>query len=485
MQQINGQWWIVRPDGTAAFLNSIQASDSEGTEFNNWLAATYTDRKTYYLNRMIPLAQKWNYNAISGFVANLLETDYQGGNSGLFHSMLLWCSGRSDPSEQLMRYDGAAHEVAAGATSHAMGDPWNLSWRSQAAAQVHYDLAQNIGTSPKTYKNSAIHSVDGEVNCKMLEYDLWSPACSTELINFLKSHYNNDLNALNTAWSADDSRTFNYAAWDDIKDPLKTNGRPRPESYASTLETDLQAFVRILLDEYFSQTVAIVKNEAPGLIVGGPKYTHDYIGAFVRRGNADLLSHYDVVNFQWTTDPESYYVGMSPQLASMLQNIEDACKRPMSISEWMVNSNEVDFQVDHYLSIRRGFYPTQDAKGKAYATYMRQLVTLPFMVGQEYWQFVDMPNPGDGPWPMGLVRAVSGSLGNVGEPYDDFVAHISSVNEKILNLAPSCRTWDGSMYIPDAPGGTHKECKCTGQPVSAGLLMGLVIMGAVLRKKKA
>ncbi len=495
IQNINGKWWATDPQGNGHFMISYQSQQSSAAAVHySWAVATYTGvydgYQNYELQRAMPFMDDMGFNGINGWCSQVLGEAFKGGQSGWFHDRMIFLSrALGDSHEQtkpyeVWRYDGLGYsETHAGAGSgysHGMADPWNTSWRSGAAAMV----ADWVGPGSENgwthnYPGTIQVSVDGEADGKLLEYMLWSPACSLELVNWLSDKYGT-IDTLNTAWSQPGYKTYDYPAFSNIRDDAYPSGHPVPLSWDGQAGIDLRAFVRVLLSEYYGQTYSITKNVMTTWAVASNKYSAGYLSPILKMGNADLLSVYDSISLQWTAEPGDGYTGMTPQNADILKNLQEAAQKPVWLSEWMVNSTEVDFDLnDERLAVARGFYPTQALKGDAYAIITAQMASLPYVYGMQYWHYDDSVD--DENFGCGFVRSVTGPGGMMDAPYHDFTDRVKACNMRIKAIDPSCRTWDGGNY--QKPETVTHVCKCTQQPMATGILAGILLIPFTMKKR--
>ena len=478
VQEINGQWWCVRADGTATFLTGmVSGAYTNWPEYESFVTTNYGTSENYRMQDMWPRAEALGFNGFSINGAPELAQTYKGGESGLLFTQsnsdnyaaayMTYGAGNFSNSQnspwELHNRNGDALCALAGGT-HGVADPWNSTWVT--ALSWFYNQRLNVEESgyPGSYKGAVFYIPAGETYFDRCEDFSWSQAASSEYITMLQNKYG-DIESLKTAWNKPA-----YSDWSDI-----LAEKPYPLTSDGPMSQDRRMFVRNMLSAYSDVCVDAIHTVAPNMQIASPRVHRGCAAYLNQEGLWDTFSRYDVICYNRATSWFDGYIGMAWSDYSIFMNMHEFTGKPVYSSEWNVLSSDVA----HDGSDPHNVYETQADRGLAFKAYQTQYATLPFCVGSLYWNWLDDPTgvvDGTGPRNYGFVRTLPDVNGPIDSFYQDCVDIVAQTNKRILMMDPSCRTWDGSAYMGNVDPGTRLECKCTGGQSMTGLLMGMILL---------
>jgi hypothetical protein len=212
--------------------------------------------------------------------------------------------------------------------------------------------------------------------------------------DFLRGRYGS-LAALNAAWGS------NYTTWESDgarwpggKGVLDESGRGRwmgKDFYSMTdaapaTRADLDAFVGVLSDRYFSVVAGAIRQVQPNHLVFSP-------AALSSRAHPEVLKaagrHCDVLQIEghWDTDEQ-------------LRRAYDLSGKPFFV--WTTFMSQTDSPLAGKPGWDNSDHPTQEERGRAYAAFVRRLLALRGsdgsypVVGLDWWAWTDKVTGGEG-----------------------------------------------------------------------------------------
>lgn len=205
--------------------------------------------------------------------------------------------------------------------------------------------------------------------------------------DFLRHKYKT-LEALNTAWGSRYTSWDSNGGWPGGSGVLDESGQhpwmgrdfDRLGDVAAQVSTDLDAFLEVIADKYFSALASALRRRDPNHLVFGPAA----IGAGARPQVLRAAGrHLDALQ-----------VWVSPDRLDLLKRTYEISGLPIFVwSTFMA-------QADSPLRGQRGWgptydFPSQEARGKRYAEYLHQLIALQAsdgtypVIGIDWWAWCD------------------------------------------------------------------------------------------------
>lgn len=180
---------------------------------------------------------------------------------------------------------------------------------------------------------------------------------------------------------------------------------------------DLQRFFELYLDTYFREVTRIIRLHDPNHLLLGMRYMPHTVSPKV----AAITSKYvDVFSMNYYTHAID---------AAYLKEIHKNSKRPMLMSEWNFGEKS------HGLAGGARNTRNEEERGLAYRNYLEQTISLPFVVGSNFFQCLDQA--GSGRW----IGGVNGERFNTGlvdvtdRPYRTFLKSVMASHHRIADVA--------------------------------------------------
>jgi hypothetical protein len=176
------------------------------------------------------------------------------------------------------------------------------------------------------------------------------------------------IEALNAAWKT------SYASWEAL---AGETALPPEASLA-----DRRAFVRLTADRYFAATCAAIRQADPNHMILGCRFAMNAPGIWDIAGRyLDIVS----VNYYGNVD---LVRGTTTDMPAAMARYHRESRRPLMITEWSFPALDAGLPSRHGAGQR---VPTQRDKARAYQIYQTALFGMPYMVGSDYFMWVDEP----------------------------------------------------------------------------------------------
>lgn len=291
-----------------------------------------------------------------------------------------WWGGMPDPFDP--RFAMATERAVAIATRDHRDDPWligffadnELAWAGPGNdAKSRYALA--YGTLRMTTDVPAKRA----------------------FLKQLRDKYRNE-DGLSKAWG------IQLAGWELMEDPGFEPPVPNPEH--PEIEADFQYFQKTFADAYFKTISDALKWHAPNQLLLGGRYAVSTPEAV-----ASCAQYCDVLSFNmYTLKPQDGYD------FAALRGLD----KPVLISEFNFGSTDRGPFWGGLTPLAR-----EEARGPAYATFLKQVMAEPSIVGVHWFQYLDQPVTGR------LLDGENGHFGLVGitdVPFQGFVDSVRKSN---------------------------------------------------------
>ena len=443
VDQVDGHWWLITPKGDGFF--------AVGTDHANYNAhfceklgyAPYHkncvekyggDEEAWGVSTAKRL-KSWGFNALGcGWSATMKEKglprceflSFGSGFSGLDNiaPKTTWTGFPDVFSPQWPVYcDKVARRMAGPLKS----DPWIIGYFLDNELEWFGKDGAQWGLFDESVKKPAGH-----------------PA-KEHMIALLKGRHAT-IEAFNAAWGV------HFADWESLRnnvDPI--------QSATAAATADRMAFVHAIADRYFSAAHAALKKWDPNHLDLGCRFAgFAPDGAVAAAGKVcDVVS----VNFYGNVDLQR---GVSTDMPPTYENYFAECKRPMMITEWSFPAYDSGLPCLHGAGQR---VPTQKDRAECFRIYQAALMRLPFMVGSNYFMWVDEPA-------LGISTSFPedsnyGLVNERDEPWSELTAaaaklnprvyaiHSGDIPEIVVSVAP-----DGKSFTVRNTGGSAASFEC-------------------------
>lgn len=291
--------------------------------------------------------------------------------------------------------------------------------------------------------------------CRQLPKLRADKAAKCELAKFLKQRYSNNVEKFNKNWKS------NLKTMDDIA------------GTALVVETedalgDMQAFAAVFLDKYFKMVHDTFKKyDQNHLLLGArflPAMTRELEASVVTCGKyVDVFS----VNY-YSPDIDAAYLGHLNKLAN----------RPLLLSEWSFGSAEQGL-AGGCINVSN-----EVERAEAYRNYVEQSAALPYVLGNEWFAYLDQAITGR--W----FQKYNGESMNIGlinvadRPFKTFLQGVMITNYQIYDVAmgkaapyrkaaaQTAQRAPKQMMIPHALPGMAIDCQYTAWPTRPSTRIG-------------
>lgn len=225
----------------------------------------------------------------------------------------------------------------------------------------------------------------GDVDGGLFDAVMQMPPAHTAklaLRNFLAARYENDVARLNAAWGCD------LKSFDEILTLDALSGSDRGKSTA-----DKSEFAGLVAERYFGAITRAIRAVDANHMILGCRFAGGVAAESVWRAAG---RHCDVVTFNYygnvnldegvARDDRDPYVG--ELMPEVFRRFHEMCGRPMMVTEWSFPA------LDSGLPCTKGAgqrFKTQAERAKASEIFARTTLQMPFMLGYDYFMWVDEP----------------------------------------------------------------------------------------------
>jgi len=401
VEQVDGVWWLITPLGHAFFSNGPTGVDIVGDYIQG------TNRSPYLENNLEKhgSAEAWAASTSSRFCA--LGIRSLGGWMG---------------AADLDRFAGtipyAVNAEFYGAMPRLSGAPPSAVPRRDVFAPNAEELARQlaapggliarcaqdpwcIGVYPE---NEAPYAPAVLAGGGHLEAYLAQPPGAPgkqEMQDFFTSRYGGDVQRFNTVWAT------NLSTFDDMQSLAKLGTCPPTLGYADDAcylkESPERIADRYAFEAHVAGHIAeladrVLDGANPGMLNLGPRivvspFAPVVLQALARPADIMSINNYDVRSLAGSL--------LTPELADRLAELDflsfDPFERirqtaritgkPILITEWFYRRARATGSFPPFLPE----VPDGEAQAAAYRAYMEELLQMPFVVGEHWFQWVDQP----------------------------------------------------------------------------------------------
>ena len=242
----------------------------------------------------------------------------------------------------------------------------------------------------------------------------------------LRDKYRNQA-GLSKAWGID------LPAWELMEDPGFVPPMPNPEH--PEIENDFKYFQKVFADTYFKTISDSLKWHAPNQLLLGGRFATSTPEAV-----ASCAQYCDVLSFNmYTLKPQDGY-----DFAALR-----ALDKPVLITEFNFGSSDRGPFWGGVTQLAR-----EEDRGPAYASFLKQALSEPSIVGVHWFQYLDQPATGR------LLDGENGHFGLVGItdlPYQGFVETVRKSNLQALDQLGKEAEKAAAVAGHEAAGGRKAE----------------------------
>jgi agarase len=231
-------------------------------------------------------------------------------------------------------------------------------------------------------------------------------------IGLLRDRYET-IAALNRAWGTE------VESWDAMGDLEALDG-----DNSDQVRRDKVEFVRLVADRYFVATTAAIRKHDPNHMIIGCRFA-----GRAPAGIWDIAGKYcDIVTFNYygRVDLERQE---APGLAERFAEYHEQAGKPLMITEWSFPALDSGLPCRHGAGQR---FDTQEQRARAFEVFQTMVFRLPFMVGSDYFMWVDEPALGiSSTFPEDTNY---GLISEGDEPYPELTAACARLNPQVYDI---------------------------------------------------
>ncbi|MGH0030145.1 MAG: hypothetical protein ACQGVC_10170 [Myxococcota bacterium] len=422
VEEIEGHWWFVTPDGHGFFSAGV-SQVSPGGDFSPPLGTSP------YHDHIIAL-----YGSEEGWA----EVTQERLRSWGFNTLGAWSReelfSESLPHTPVLSLNRAAPAVPGwptGQTGQAIRDYFDPAFDD--------GLVQRIEGARACSENPWCIGIftDNELpwGASVLQRGTYVDAYLTlppgapgklELQAFFEERYG-DVAAMNDAWS------LSLASFDEIQQ-LSALEDDAPYCNAVGRRDDRQAFVARVAGRYFERVHAALRAAFPDLLILGPRFLGVYTAPAVVSAAAPYVDVVSVNDYDWDAQGRGLFQSEGRPYGYLflddpvgdLETLHRLTGRPVMVTEWTWRTPTPDVPV-----LFPPFIPTVDTQSEradAYQGFMDAVLERPYMVGSHWFKYFDQPATGRGDGENSLFGVVD--IEDV--PYAELTERMTSVNADVL-----------------------------------------------------
>ena len=475
-ENINGAWWLVKPDGTAFWSLGIVSLGTRFPAINpdkcHWIMKNYSGsshlasldfhnlkkkswdalrkftgadfkkfRKAFkaydrlsirranlwgfnttcsvYHNRGVFYSLKQNREPVPAIVNSLVPSSFQ-----------RYAKPDGSMGERPVTQDYLLKDPDAGNANYTYlsraADPFNETWVRQVDESMRVWVNYDDYCTQKQKDENPFGGNVSDDKLPIMGYfadsepvyfnawnHVWSPNCSAEFISRLKAKYG-DIRKLNKAWSSRYGK-YKFRSFEQI-----AGKPPRPKWFDDPMLADFLEMERVVFARLTDVTINTMRKYGKGRMALSNRFESRGLGEVMRF--MDVMSGYDAI----CMDLYSTYLvhGLSRAELDVLRIMHEFTGKPVWLTEWSVNGRDTK-KTENLNTYQRGWVDTQADRGKVYKNVISTLIHMPFMIGAKFysWQNFNSPLPSYGFKNYGIVDSHD-------RPYRDFVDEVKKTNRR-------------------------------------------------------
>ena len=407
-KQLDGRWWLIDPTGSSFYMIGTDHARYSGhwcealgyAPYGKNMAAKYGSAEAWAEATAERLAQ-WGFNTLPA--GHSPELRYREFAHIEFLSMGSGFAGMDDivpkvhwtgvPNVFSPLWPRYCDLVAREQCAPNADDPWLIGYFIDNELEWYGKDHTTAGLFREAWKKPSKHTAK----------QAW--------IAFLKD-------ALGTPETFSEAFGVEAADWEALA--AHTEPAPARTERAETLERD---WVRLVAERYFATTAEAIRRHDPNHLVLGSRFA----------GNApdiwDIAGrHCDIVSYNiypWI-DVER---GAPDAVVEQIAGWAEACGKPMMVTEWSFPALDSGLPCKHGAGMR---VDTQAQRTACFIHFQTLMFALPFMVGSNFFMFVDEPA-------LGIASTFPedsnyGLVNEQDEPYAELTTAAAALHPKVYAL---------------------------------------------------
>jgi hypothetical protein len=368
VEQLQGAWWVIAPNGEGFYAIGTDHCRYGGhwceklgyAPYGKVTQAVYGSEEKWAAVATDRL-KAWNFNLLGAGCSEscryrgLAHTEFLSLGSGYaaFDPLVKQVHWTGFPNVFSPRWEQWCDKAAWRACRPHRDDPWLFGYFLDNELEWWGKTGQDVGLALEAAK---------------LPPD--NPA-KQALVNLLRAKYHH-LASLNQAWGA------SYSSWQELATAPELTARHREAQ-----RQDFLAFVALAAERYFQVACQAVRRHDPNHMILGCRFAGD-----APPGVWEAAGKYcDIVSFNYYGRVDLWRAA-APGTAEQWTSYYRKAQRPLMITEWSFPALDSGLPCQAGAGMR---VDTQAQKALCYEIYQRLIFSLPFMVGSDYFMWVDEP----------------------------------------------------------------------------------------------
>ena len=425
VQKFEDSWWFVKPDGTPFWMRCVQfpkvLQGAHPCMFNN-LPAEFIDgtstNQTYNVDCFGRLGEL-GFNAGAITDGDFAWHVHPKGECYIAYL----AEGGSNMPEAYRLHDSNGESDS---TNKPMPDPYHpdgRAWLRSYYRNILDDLDWKYAKDGQSHPDFAGYYTDNEMGIECPDEFIWSPNCSQQFVAFVRARYNNDINAVNAAWSSPYA-TFSMTSFNDIwsnRDKIIRHHLDDP------LTADLLDFTKQVLKDYYKLVCAIIREyeveklgDSNGDGIADQKhmiftnrfnfsrYPYHYTPEIVRAMEVIAELGAERPGYYFDVLAVNAYPGQgriegitTRENFALAEKLAQTTGLPLFISDIGVHSRDAGVPTGNNVTKDYGWYyqqvNTQSDRAMVYDKMVRQWASSPYSVGAQWFMWADVWQRTDGP----------------------------------------------------------------------------------------
>jgi len=376
VEKQNGVWWVIDPNGHGFYIvgtdhanYNVHWCEKLGyAPYHRNIVEKYGDNEDAWAASAVSRLTEWNFNSLA--TNNSPSTRHRGlphmefaGVGSKFSSIddivpkVHWTGFPNVFNPKFEEYcDKSARERCA----PKIDDPWLIGYFIDNELEWYGKSHTKWGLWEEAFKKPAEHTA------------------KQALIGLLMERYKS-IGDFNEAWEK------SFRSFDNLADSVTPPALPADAERAQAASKDRQDFVRLVADKYFSITTSAIKKYDPNHMILGTRFAGNCPDVWDIAGKyCDIVS----VNTYRRVDLDT---GIIKGYAADLDKWYSEAGKPLMITEWSFPALDSGLPCTHGAGQR---FDTQEQRSKAFSIFQEFLFRTPYMVGSNFFMWVDEPAEG-------------------------------------------------------------------------------------------
>lgn len=376
LEKQNGIWWVIDPNGYGFYIvgtdhanYNVHWCEKLGyAPYHRNMVEKYGDNEDAWASNTASRLLKWGFNSLGA--NNSPSTRYR----GLAHMEFAGVGAKFSSTDDIVpkvhwtgfpnvfnpKFEEYCDKSARERCAPNKDDAWLLGYFIDNELEWYGKSHTKWGLWEEAFKKPPEHTA------------------KQALIGLLKERYKS-IEDFNEAWEK------SFQSFDKLAESLTPPSLPANEDRAQVASKDRQDFVRLVADRYFSITTAAIKKYDPNHMILGTRFAGNSPDVWDIAGKyCDIVS----VNTYRRVDLDT---GVIKGFADDLDRWHSEAGKPMMITEWSFPALDSGLPCTHGAGQR---FDTQEQRAKAFSIFQEFLFRTPYMVGSDFFMWVDEPAEG-------------------------------------------------------------------------------------------